>query len=742
MRNIKDKVDQKLKSERSRPITILTVVVVLTWVALIWFGWNAWSSYHKNKAEREYNLKIVELRGTIIYLDEVLTMSARMAAATGNLWWEDRYRGFEPKLDSAIKEAVRLAPEARSSKAATDTDTANIRLVEMENRSFNLVRQGKVDEAKTLLFSAEYEEQKRIYAQGMAKFADGLSAIAETTFKHEQRQAFMRVGVVVLLSMLLIIVWFITFRVVRSWQETLTSKVELEKEIAERKRAEEALLSEKLLSEEYINSLPGLFYVFDEQRFVRWNREWKRITGYSDEELASRYGSNFFEGEDKALIGERMLKVFREGAAEAEAVLVTKDGRRIPYYFTGVRKKLNGKDHLGKDYLIGFGIDITERKRLEEQLRQSHKMEAIGTLAGGIAHDFNNLLMGIQGRTSLMLTDSDSSHPYFEHLKEIEDYVKSAADLTKQLLGFARGGKYETKTTDLNNLITNQNQMFGRTRKDITIRKKYEEDLWTVEVDQGQIQQVVLNLYVNAWQAMPGGGDLYIQTQNVNLDEHYTKAFKASPGKYVKVSVADTGVGMDEVTRQKIFDPFFTTKEMGRGTGLGLASVYGIVKNHQGFINVYSKKGEGATFNIYLPAVEKETLEKKELEKDVLKGSETVLLVDDEDMIIDVGLPMLEKMGYNVLIAKGGKEALEIYQKNEQKIDMVILDLIMPDIGGGDAYDKLKDINPEIKVMLSSGYSIDGQTSEILERGCNGFIQKPFNIKKLSKKIREILDKD
>jgi len=397
---------------------------------------------------------------------------------------------------------------------------------------------------------------------------------------------------------------------------------------------------------------------------------------------------------------------------------------------------------LDSEEIIGIARDVTDELAMEDRLRQAQKMEAIGTLAGGIAHDFNNLLMGIQGRISLMLMDSDSSHPNFEHLKGIEDYVKSAADLTKQLLGFARGGKYEVKTTNLNNLITNHNQMFGRTRKEITIRGKYEEDLWTAEVDQGQIQQVLLNLYVNAWQAMPGGGDLYIQTQNVNLDENHSMAFNASPGKYVKVSVTDTGVGMDEVTRQKIFDPFFTTKKKGRGTGLGLASVYGIVKNHGGFIDVYSQKGEGATFNIYLPATEKETAKKEELEKGVLTGSETVLLVDDEGLIIDVVKPMLEKMGYNVLIARSGKEALEIYQQNEQEIDLVILDLIMPDISGGDTYDKLKVLNPKIKVMLSSGYSINGQTSEILERGCNGFIQKPFDFKKLSRKIREVLDKD
>lgn len=415
----------------------------------------------------------------------------------------------------------------------------------------------------------------------------------------------------------------------------------------------------------------------------------------------------------------------------------------------------NGEEHIISDSgapifdsekkIIGVILvfrDVTEKIALQKQIIQSQKIEALGTLAGGIAHDFNNLLMGILGRTALMMADTDSSNSHVEHLKGIEDYVKSATDLTKQLLGFAMSGKYEVTPTDLNEIVNKCSKMFGRTKKEVKIHVKYEQNLWITEVDKGQIGQVLLNLYVNAWQAMPEGGDLYIQTHNVNLDEHYTKPSNASPGKYVKISVTDTGVGMDEITRQRIFDPFFTTKEMGRGTGLGLASVYGIVKNHEGFINVNSEKGEGATFNIYFPATEKKVVVKKELEREELKGSETVLLVDDEDMIIDVGQSMLEKMGYNVLIAKDGKEALEIYQKNEQEIDMVILDIIMPDIGGGETYDKLNEINPEIKVLLSSGYSIDGQAREILERGCNGFIQKPFNMKELSKKIREILNKD
>jgi nitrogen-specific signal transduction histidine kinase/CheY-like chemotaxis protein len=404
----------------------------------------------------------------------------------------------------------------------------------------------------------------------------------------------------------------------------------------------------------------------------------------------------------------------------------------------------------GEPTVLCVARDISERKQaekkkqqLEAQLQRAQKMEAIGTLAGGIAHDFNNLLMGIQGRASLMMMDKDSSHPDFEHLQGIEEYVTSAADLTKQLLGFARGGKYEVKPTDINEMIKKSSRMFGRTKKEIKIHRKYQKDVWTVEADQGQIEQVLMNLYVNAWQAMPGGGDLYVQTENVTLDEDYVKPFEIEPGGYVKISVTDTGVGMDEDAQQRIFEPFFTTKEMGRGAGLGLASAYGIIKNHSGFINVYSEKGEGATFNIYLPASEAEVGgQKSEISEDVRHGDQTVLLVDDEEMIIDVGGQLLEKMGYKVLIAKSGKEATEIYEKNKDKIDMVILDMIMPDMSGGDTFDRLKEINPEIKVLLSSGYSINGQATEILERGCDGFIQKPFNMKQLSRKIKEILDKE
>jgi CheY-like chemotaxis protein len=262
-----------------------------------------------------------------------------------------------------------------------------------------------------------------------------------------------------------------------------------------------------------------------------------------------------------------------------------------------------------------------------------------------------------------------------------------------------------------------------------------------VEVDRGQIKQVLLNLYVNAWQAMPDEGNLYIQTNNIIVEKEDVPSYEVSPGKYVKISVTDTGVGMDAETQDKIFDPFFSTKEVGQGSGLGLASVYGIVKNHGGFINFYSEKGKGSTFNIYLPASEKEAKEQSSLSKrlEIQTGHGSILIVDDESMIVEVGKAMLEKLGYRVFVARSGQEALDIYLQHKEEINLVILDMIMPGMGGGQTYDRLREIDQRVKVVLSSGYTIDGQAKEIMKRGCNGFIQKPFSIEVLSLKLHEVL---
>jgi PAS domain S-box-containing protein len=383
-----------------------------------------------------------------------------------------------------------------------------------------------------------------------------------------------------------------------------------------------------------------------------------------------------------------------------------------------------------------------EKERLQSQLLQAQKMEAIGTLAGGVAHDFNNLLMGILGYTSLMLMKTEKSHPFYEKLKIIEQQVVSGSELTKQLLGFARGGKYEAKPLDINNLIMKTSDIFGRTKKEISIYRKLSDDLLTLEADSGQIEQVLLNLYVNAWQAMPSGGEIYLETQKVFLNREESRSRGLTSGNYIKITVTDTGTGMDTDTQKRIFEPFFTTKEMGRGTGLGLASAYGIIKNHSGMITVSSKKGHGATFTIYLPASDKDALPHDTSSEQIITGDETILFVDDEPTNIEAIRELLETLGYKVYTAQSGQQAITLYRENMEHIDLVILDMVMPGMNGKETLRKLMESDNTVCALLASGYSLNGDSEKTLAPGCRGFIQKPFRVEELSRKIRDVLDTD
>lgn len=523
--------------------------------------------------------------------------------------------------------------------------------------------------------------------------------------------------------------------------------------------SENAILNGKLaISEDryryLVQNSPDMIYTLDKHgNFTFVNSAAERLIGYKTNELIGKHYTSVIYDEDL----EKARWFFNEkrtGDRTAAGVKIRlnvyngnqntgceKKYRTVELKSTGMYDKPTAEKNTNYLGTHGVARDISDRLLLESQLQQAQKMEALGTLAGGIAHDFNNLLMGIEGNAALMLLDIDYSHPHYDKLKKIEQCVKNGADLTQQLLGFARSGKYQAKPTNLNDLVYRSSEMFGRTKKEIRIHTKFQPDLWTAEVDQVQIEQVLLNLYINAWQAMPMGGELFLQTENVTLDDLQVKPYGIHSGRYVKVAVTDTGTGMDKATLGKIFDPFFTTKEPGRGTGLGLASAYGIIKNHFGVINVYSEKGLGSTFQFYLPASEAKVIDKTESEKDILRGQETILIIDDEKMIIDVGKEIMENLGYEVLIAGCGKEAVEVYRYYQDKIAMVILDMIMPDMGGKETYDQLKALDADIKVLLASGYSLNGQAKEILAHGCDSFIQKPFNIRELSHKLREILDK-
>jgi PAS domain S-box-containing protein len=519
------------------------------------------------------------------------------------------------------------------------------------------------------------------------------------------------------------------------------------RDITNRKRSGEALQESEERFREMAELMPETIFETDLNGNLTFvNRKAYDLFGYTPDDL--KKGLNAFEmivPEDRDRAMENVGRKFKgENIGLSEYSALRKDGSSFPILIHSaaiVRKN--------KTYgLRGFIIDHSERKQSEEerqklelQFHQAQRLEIIGTLAGGIAHDFNNLLMAIQGNTSLMLFDSDSFSPFHGPLKNIEKQIDRGAKLTKQLLGYARKGKYNVRPISLNQIVDESSDAFGRTRKEITIQKELEKELFTIEADQGQIEQILYNLYVNAADAMPGGGKLVIKTSNVTHAEIKSEKYNPVPGNYISLTVMDTGIGIDQKIKDRIFEPFFTTKKMGRGTGLGLASVYGITKSHDGYIEVDSQRSTGTTFTVFLPASAKRVLEPAEATVNIIEGSGTILLIDDEATVLTVGGKILKKMGYAVLEARSGIEAIDTFSKHKAKIDLVILDMIMPDMGGGDTYDRIKEIDPRVKVLLSSGYSIEGQAGEIMKRGCDGFIQKPFTATALYQKLKEIIAK-
>ena len=392
---------------------------------------------------------------------------------------------------------------------------------------------------------------------------------------------------------------------------------------------------------------------------------------------------------------------------------------------------------------LSIGEDITQQARLEAQLRQSQKMEAVGRLAGGVAHDFNNLLTVILGTTAILLAEARPSDPMNVDLTEIKSAGERAAALTGQLLAFSRQQVLEPRVIDLNALITNIERMLGRIiGEDIQLSAVLADGLGSVLADPGQIEQVILNLAVNSRDAMPQGGMLTIETANVDLDADYASDHvSVRPGRYVMLAVADTGTGMDAATRAHVFDPFFTTKPKGKGTGLGLAMVYGIVKQSGGAIWLYSEPGRGATFKIYLPRADEPTAPHEPLKAPTsVTGTETILSVEDEEPVRTITRKMLEKRGYRVFSAATGQEALRIVEEHPGSISLLITDVIMPAMSGRVLAEQLQQIQPELQVLYVSGYTDEAIMQHgVLAEGVN-FLQKPFTGEALARKVRQVLD--
>jgi PAS domain S-box-containing protein len=471
------------------------------------------------------------------------------------------------------------------------------------------------------------------------------------------------------------------------------------------------------------------------------NPTFLKIFGYgASEEVLGYTVEAFYELDDARIIGKHHLSVLsgRRTSEYAELKARKKTGEifDISTWVTGI-------EFQGKPAVLAFIADITREKQLKTQLLQAQKMEAIGTLAGGIAHDFNNILTIISGFSELLLDDRSDADRDYDDIQKIFRASQSGAELVRQLLTFSRKVEPKLRPVKLNVLVTTVEKLLLRTiPKTIEMQLSLAENLEVIYADPSQIEQMLINLAVNAKHAMPDSGKLIFETRNIALSPEYARAhLGVEPGEYVLLTVSDTGHGMERNVLERIFEPFFSTKKPGEGTGLGLATVYGIVKGHRGHITCYSEPGAGTIFKIYLPVLDENLpVIEEPTQQSPVGGSEKLLLIDDETHVRILGDRLLSQAGYTVLTAINGREALEIYEEHGKEIDLVILDLIMPEMDGKHCLEELLKRNPDIKVVISSGYSSHGPVGEVMRLGARGFIQKPYMSKELLGTVRTVLD--
>jgi two-component system, cell cycle sensor histidine kinase and response regulator CckA len=507
------------------------------------------------------------------------------------------------------------------------------------------------------------------------------------------------------------------------------------------RQAEEDLRESREYLTQIINRISDpIFVKNDEHKYVLVNDALCEFEQKPREQLLGRGSFDDLPEALAAYLLEREAEVFRTGKEGLSEDTIT-DRKGKPH--TLLAKKSLLVDKKGNRQIVGVLRDITDHKRLEAQFMQAHKMEAIGALAGGVAHDFNNLLNVINGYAEVLLEEFAENDPKRRDLEQIKNAGQRAASLTTQLLAFSRRQILKPEILDLNTIITNIGSMLRRLiGENIEFLSNLQSDLGLVRADPGKIEQAIINLAINARDAMPQGGRLILETANVDLDDNFVQEDSvAGPGRYVMLSVCDNGTGMDARTQERIFEPFFTTKEKGKGTGLGLPTVYGTVKQSNGFIWVYSEPGKGTTFKIYFPRAEGH-ITKMPAEKSIepgLRGSETILVVEDEELVRTLACRVLRDRGYTILEASDGAEALDKAQSYDDAIDMVFTDVVMPGMSGSELVSRLKDVRPNIKALYASGYT----DSAIVHNGSLdfevAFLQKPFTVESLARKVREVL---
>jgi PAS domain S-box-containing protein len=512
-------------------------------------------------------------------------------------------------------------------------------------------------------------------------------------------------------------------------------------DITERKRAAEERLRLATAVEQAAESV----IISDRRGTIQYvNPAFEKLSGFTQEDIV---GKNFrilkSAKHDEAFYNEMWDTISRGGTWTGRINNRMKDGTFCEFEtaISPIRESSGAIVNF-----VSVNRDVTQEVALEAQLLQAQKMEAVGTLAGGIAHDFNNLLQVIQGYSEVLLDGLNQDQSNNEALQKIHRSAKRGAELTRQLLTFSRKVQSKKRPLDLNHEVQQVKNLLER-----TIPKMIEFELYLAETpsiinaDPAQVEQALMNLAVNAMDAMSDGGKIVVETEKVILDDNFCDThFGVKPGPHILLSISDTGHGMSKETLEHVFEPFYTTKEVGKGTGLGLAMVYGIVKNHEGYVMCYSEPNTGTTFKIYLPAMEQDEDKKEvgETADNVPGGTETILLVDDEEYIRELGVELLSDVGYKVLTATDGESALKLYERELKRIDLVILDLVIPGMGGKKCHEEILKKNPKAKILIVSGYSAEGPGKEALDAGAKGFVGKPFDVVHMLQTVREILDQD
>jgi PAS domain S-box-containing protein len=719
-----------LGPDEMKPMRLLTWAMLMNFILLPVVASIVWSMYHSFSSMGTDEFRLQKLVGDITHLNEVRTMSARMLATTGDSRWKERYADTEPLLDEAITEIALLSREEYERNYAAQTKLAYTKLIEMESLALSLIRAGRGKEASELLFSPEYDRQQALYSFGLGALASAVEQHLNNEIGGFWKRLW-QVGLLGIISLLILpIAWAGVWLVVKG-------------HFRKRKQAEEALQKEKERLSVTLRSIgEGVITTNAVGNAVMINRMAEVLTGWTQQEAAGKAVDEVFHTIDQKT-GQRIrfpVVAVRKwpwvNKSSAQVILVAKDGSKKIIAQTSAPICDPASNFVG---VVMVFRDLTEQQAMQAELAKAEKLESVGLLAGGIAHDFNNILTVILGNISLAKNDVPPESESFERLEAAEKASMKATQLTHQLLTFSKGGLPVKNIASIKELLAEWST-FALRGSNVRCEFDIEENLWASEIDSGQIGRVISNLVINADQAMPNGGAIYIRARNHIAVPNGTHSLR--PGKYVRITVQDQGEGIPAEHLNRIFDPYFSTK--ATGSGLGLTTAYSVIKRHDGHVSVESKVGEGTIFSVFLPACLAGEPKTTSVNAPRSNGTGRILVMDDDEAVRELAAEMLNVMGYEVCTAAEGSEAVSLYERCKnggRSFDAVIMDLTVPGgMGGAEAIRILRRLDPEIRAIVSSGYANGPIMGNYRQYGFSGVLRKPYSAENMNEVLCQVIN--